>query len=135
MFPVLICWAYDYDEWIKFCLNQQKTTTKELFLRQQQQQNKRENNNNKNAEQSEENYIAETFKTERALGKYHVSVECTCKSKTISALSTDVSFRKQRIRADRKIQGVLSRNTGGRGAEGGGGGGGRVVERAISYKI
>ena len=21
MFPVLICWAYDYDEWIKFCLN------------------------------------------------------------------------------------------------------------------
>ena len=22
MFPVLICWTYDYDEWIKFCLNQ-----------------------------------------------------------------------------------------------------------------
>ena len=22
VFPVLICWAYDYDEWIKFCLNQ-----------------------------------------------------------------------------------------------------------------
>ena len=22
MFPVLISWAYDYDEWIKFCLNQ-----------------------------------------------------------------------------------------------------------------
>ena len=22
MFPVLICWTYEYDEWIKFCLNQ-----------------------------------------------------------------------------------------------------------------
>ena len=24
MFPVLICWTYDYDEWIKFCLNQRE---------------------------------------------------------------------------------------------------------------
>ena len=23
VFPVLICWAYDYDEWTKFCLNQE----------------------------------------------------------------------------------------------------------------
>ena len=24
VFPVLICWAYDYDEWIQFCLNQEE---------------------------------------------------------------------------------------------------------------
>ena len=22
VFPVIICWTYDYDEWIQFCLNQ-----------------------------------------------------------------------------------------------------------------
>ena len=25
LFPVLICWTYDYDEWIKCCLNRQQT--------------------------------------------------------------------------------------------------------------
>ena len=33
MFPVLICWAYDYDEWIKFSLNQlEKSVLIMLFI-------------------------------------------------------------------------------------------------------
>ena len=39
MFPVPICWAYDCDEWIKFCLNQKVQKRKRNFVKQQQMNN------------------------------------------------------------------------------------------------